>query len=88
MIRAFKGRELNSSFINDGKAFTPKIITTIKRYLTQDISNLISNPKTKIIEIAITLIIIADFDKSISGDNKKLIKPRPAEIRNKFDDLM
>ncbi|MBF7092516.1 hypothetical protein IUY40_13340 [Flavobacterium sp. ALJ2] len=47
-----------------------------------------SNPKTKIIKIAITLVIVADFNISISGDNKKLIKPRPAEIKNKFDDLM
>jgi hypothetical protein len=33
-------------------------------------------------------IIVADFEESISEESKKLITPRPTEIKMKFDDLM
>jgi len=79
---------VNSSLISNGSALRAKRIKINKRYLIQDISNLISNPNPKIIMIVIILTIIADLDESMSGESKKLINPRPAEIKSKFDDLM
>lgn len=58
------------------------------KYLTQEIWNLTSNPTIKSKERDIISIIVADFEKSVSEESKKLIIPRPTEIKMKFDDLM
>lgn len=85
---AFMGWVVNSSFIRDGRLLKPMRIKANKRYLIHDIWNRTSNPAIKSKERVIILTIIADFEESICGESKKLISPRPTEIKIKFDDLM
>ena len=60
----------------------PKL-SVANAFKTGEISFSIEIKKT-----AIEPTTIDDFEERISGKIKKLIKPRPAEINNKLDDLI
>jgi hypothetical protein len=78
----------NSSLIYFGSELKPIIIKTNKIYLIQEIPNLITTPIAKINKIVTTLMIKAVFDLRMSGERKKLIMPRIAAIKIKFDAFM